>query len=94
MTQLVLDWSGTADRLDMVNDREQIRAMERRSYGCGSKREFHASHDDCPGLVSEYCGQDGSHTHHRWAEPDRFFWCNGVRTLHSVSTGDPLSRLP
>lgn len=85
MTQLVLDWTGAPNRLDMVNDREQIRAMEIRTYDCGSKRAFHAPHSfnraglvECPGLVTLHCGLSPSHIHHRWAEPDRFLWCNGI----------------
>ena len=80
MTQLAFEWP-----LDMVADREQIREMEIRTYGCGKRPEFHDPHQVdrdgrtyiCPGLTTQKCGQQAGHVHHRWATPDSFHWCDG-----------------
>jgi len=100
VTQLAFEWPGTPGQLDMINDREQIRAMELRTYGCGVKREFHVPHQverdgstvQCPGLRSQECGQSGRHTHHRWAEPDAFYWCSGSGHMRPAEAADSVSR--
>ena len=98
MTQLAFEWPGTPGQLDMENDRELIRAMELRTYGC--KREFHEPHQVerhgdtylCPGLRTRMCGRDGLHNHHRWAEPDAFFWCQPFDYLRPAESADSVSR--
>jgi hypothetical protein len=86
MSQLAFTWPGNEDHLDMVNDRAQVIDMERRTYDCGTRPAFHPPHDyerdgaeiHCSGLVWAHCGAEGKHTHHRWAKPEEFFWCEGI----------------
>ena len=98
MTQLAFEWPGTPGQLDLENDREQIRAMELRTYGCGVKRAFHAPHSvegmtlECPGLRTRPCGQNGPHNHHRWAEPDAFYWCQPFDYMHRSEVVKTVSR--
>ena len=100
MTQLAFEWPATPGHLDLDNDREQIRAMELRTYRCGVKREFHAPHPverdgetfRCPGLTTRPCGQNGLHNHHRWAEPDAFYWCQPFDYLRPAESADSVSR--
>jgi hypothetical protein len=100
MTQLAFAWPGEEDRLDMDGrDRELVRQMELRTYGCGADR-FHAAHPieyhgvmvQCPGLVARPCGQNGLHGHHRWAEPEAFFWCQPFNYLRPSESADSVSR--
>ena len=98
MTQLAFEWPGTPGQLDMENDREQVRAMELRTYGCGIKRAFHAPHlvdgetSPCPGLRTRLCGRNGLHDHHRWAEPDAFYWSQPFDYLRRAEYADSVSR--
>lgn len=99
MTQLAFEWPSTTPGLDMNGaDREQVRAMELRTYGC--KPEHHAPHQVerhgdtylCPGLRTRMCGRDGLHNPHRWAEPDAFFWCQPFDYLRASESADSVSR--
>jgi len=82
----------------MINDREQIRAMELRTYTCGVRREFHEPHSvdgetlPCPGMRTRPCGQSGLHNHHRWAEPDAFYWCQPFDYMRPAESVDSVSR--
>lgn len=86
MTQLAFEWPEPLESLDMNGaDRERVREMELRTYACGIKRELHAPHAyeldgrtiTCPGLTTRGCSAQRGHTHHRWATPDAFYWCDG-----------------
>ena len=101
MTQLAFDWPGEETRLDMNGaDRELVRAMDLRKFACGIKREHHAPHPieydgetvQCPGLVTRTCGRNGLHNHHRWAEPDAFYWCQPFDYLRAAESADSMSR--
>jgi hypothetical protein len=93
MTQLAFEFE--PGRLDRVNDVEAIKAMDRLRFRCGKRwpgpwREYHAPHAvvdqlgafECPGLVTRSCGQVPHHRHHRWFEPGRMYWCEGLPPGH------------
>lgn len=93
MQQLAFVWPGEETQLDMNGrDREQVREMELRTYDCGAGCQFHAAHTVerdgqtylCPGLATRMCGKTGIHNHHRWAEPDAFYWCQPFDYLVSA----------
>ena len=107
MTQLAFTWPGEERRLDMNGaDRELVSAMESRQNACPirwSRRpvnDWHAPHPyaqdgrtvQCPGLVTRPCGQNGPHNHHRWAEPDAFYWCQPLVYMRPLMSVDSVSR--
>lgn len=92
-----LDMSRDARPLDFSDDYDShlARVMERTSYLCPDPQQYHPGHTfnfdgqvyACPGLVTERCSQQASHTHHRWATTRGFYWCDG-REGERMSEGD------